>query len=152
MLARGEISRFVARFVVMLAMAALVWGCAAAPAAGPSAAQVEPLLVAAGFKTVVASTDRQLQQLPTLPAGQVTAITQTGKNWFVYPDLARNRVYVGTEAEYRAYLKLRARNSLPDNDPQASYYKEDTAMTATSKRYAGIPWEGWPEFATMTFP
>jgi hypothetical protein len=93
-----------------------------------------------------------LQQLPTLPAGQVTVITQTGKNWFVYPDLARNRVYVGTEAEYRAYLKLRAKNGLPDNDPQASYYKEDTGMTATSKRYAGIPWEGWPEFATMTFP
>ncbi|MEO8675661.1 MAG: hypothetical protein ABI569_08780 [Casimicrobiaceae bacterium] len=140
------------RFVMVLALPALVWSCAGAPSAGPSAAQVEPLLVTAGFKTVVARTDRQLQQLPTLPAGQVTVITHTGKEWFVYPDLARNRVYVGTEAEYRAYLKLRAQNNLPDKDPQASYYKQDTAMTATSKRYAGIPWDGWPEFAVLTWP
>ncbi len=140
------------RFVAVLALPVLLWGCAGAPSGGPSTAQVEPLLVAAGFKTVVASNDRQLQQLPTLPAGQVTVITQTGKDWFVYPDHARNRVYVGTEAEYRAYLKLRTQGNLPDTDPQASYYKQDTAMTATSKRYAGIPWDGWPEFAALSWP
>ena len=148
MLSRQEFSRF----VVVLAMPVFVWGCAGAPSTGPSAEQVEPLLVAAGFKTVVASSDKQLQHLPTLPAGQVTVITDTGKDWFVYPDHAKNRVYVGTEAEYRAYLKLRAQNNLPDKDPQASYYKQDTAMTATSKRYAGISFDGWPEFAVLTWP
>ena len=83
---------------------ALVTGCGSPlPAASPRA---ESLLLAAGFKTVVASTDAQLKQIPTLPPGQVTVITQTGKNWFVYPDLPRNQVYVGTEKEYQAYLKL----------------------------------------------
>jgi hypothetical protein len=141
-----------ASFVAAVALLALVAGCAGTPAAGPGSAQVEGLLTAAGFKPVVASSDRQLQQLPTLPAGQVTVVTQTGKDWFLYPDLAKNRVYVGTQVEYRTYLKLRTQNNLPDVDPQASYYKQDVAMTATSARYAGIPWDGWPEFATLTWP
>lgn len=146
------IPRVIAAFVAALALSALVAGCAGTPAAAPAAAPVEGLLTAAGFKTVVASSDRQLQQLPTLPPGQVTVVTQTGKNWFLYPDLARNRVYVGTEAEYRTYLKLRTRNNLPDVDPQASYFRQDTAMTANSARYAGIPWDGWPEFENLTWP
>jgi hypothetical protein len=50
--------------------------------------QVESLLVAAGFR-LSASTDKQLQQVPTLPPGQVTVITDTGKNWYVYPDCPR---------------------------------------------------------------
>ena len=111
------------------------------------------MLTEAGFKTVVASTDKQLQTIPTLPAGQVTVITQTGKNWFVYPDLARNRVYVGTEKEYRAYLKLRTQNNLPDVDPMASYYRQDASMTAANA-YAAAPttplaWEEWPEFGAL---
>jgi hypothetical protein len=137
--------------VAVLALAALVASCAtssAPPAADPRA---EALLVSAGFKTVPASTDKQLQQLPTLPVGQVTVVTQTGKNWFIYPDFARNRVYVGTQKEYQAYLKLRAQNNLPDVDPEASYYKQDVAMTAKTARYAGIPFDGWPDFAVMSW-
>jgi hypothetical protein len=134
----------IAKFTAALATLGLVVSCASAP----PTAQNQSLLSASGFKIVVASTDRQ--KLPTLPAGQVTVVTQTGKNWFVYPDLANNRVYVGTEKEYRAYLKLRAQNNLPDVDPQASYFKQDAAMTATTARYADVlPWEEWPEFGGL---
>ena len=138
-----------ARFSWALNLLALLAGCATAP----STAENENLLTAAGFKTVVASTDKQLQQIPTLPAGQVTVITQTGKNWFVYPDLPRNRVYVGTEKEYRAYLRLRTQNNLPDVEPMASYYRQDAAMTAANS-YAAPPvtplaWEEWPAFGTL---
>lgn len=139
----------IARITAGLALLALTSGCAT----GPSTVQSESLLTEAGFKTVVASTDKQLRTIPTLPAGQVTVITQTGKNWFVYPDLARNRVYVGTEKEYRAYLKLRTRNNLPDAEPMASYYRQDATMTAANAYGAppGVPaaWEEWPAFGTL---
>ena len=135
--------------VVACAILAVSLGCAT----GPPAAPVESLLTAAGFKPVAASTDKQLQQIPTLPAGQVTVITQTGKNWFVYPDLARNRVYVGTEKEYRAYLALRTKNNLPDVDPMASYYRQDAAMTAANAYAAPATtssvWEQWPAFGAL---
>ncbi len=127
------------------AMIALGIGCASGPSARPSP-KTESLLLIAGFKMVVASTDAQLKQIPTLPAGQVTVITQTGKNYFVYPDLANNRVYVGTQKEYQEYRKLRLRNDLPDVDPQASYFKQDSAMTKADKRDESVPWFGWPQF------
>jgi len=138
-----------ARVLALILIAGVLASCATTP----PTAQNEGLLTAAGFKTVVASTDKQLQDLPTLPAGQVTVGTQTGKNWFVYPDLPKNRVYVGTQKEYRAYLDLRAQNGLPDVDPMAAYYKRDQAMTSALPRDATTPpsWEWWPMFDQMGF-
>ena len=137
-----------ARAAGLIACLALLSGCAGTPTA--NTAQDESLLVAAGFKTVVASTDQQLQNLPTLPPGQVTVVTQTGTNWFVYPDLPKNRVYVGTQKQYQAYLRLRAQNNLPAADPLAAYYKQDAAMNAATARDASIPaWEYWPGFNSL---
>jgi hypothetical protein len=128
-----------------LALAALV-GCADAPSAPPPQPQAENLLTVAGFKTVVASTDKQLQMLPTLPAGQVSVVTQTGKNYFVYPDAAKNRIYVGTEKEYQAYLRLRAQYNMPTPNPEGSYMQQDAAMRKADARDASVPWYLWPDF------
>jgi hypothetical protein len=125
-----------------LTLLALV-GCAGTPPAPPP---TENLLVTAGFKTVVASTAQQLQHLPTLPAGRVTVVTQTGKNYFVYPDLAKNQIYVGTEKQYQAYLKLRAQNNLPTVNPEAAYFKQDAAMRNATVRDESAPWLMWPDF------
>ena len=125
-----------------LAVLPLVMGCASTPPAPPT----ESLLLAAGFKTVVASTDKQLQHLPTLPAAQVTAVTQTGKTYFVYPEPSKNRIYVGTEKEFQAYAKLRSQNNMPNVSPEASALKQDAAMRKADARDASVPWELWPDF------
>jgi hypothetical protein len=125
-----------------LAPLALVVGCASTPPAPPA----ESLLLAAGFKTVVASTAKQLQHLPTLPAGQVTVVTQTGKNYYVYPDLAKNQIYVGTDKQYQAYLKLRQQNNLPNVNAEAAYFKQDAAMKNATVRDESAPWLLWPDF------
>jgi hypothetical protein len=136
--------------VSLLALSALILGCGATPSAPPpSTPQNDSLLVAAGFKTVVASTDKQLQALPTLPAGQVTVMTQTGKNYFVYPDLANNRIYVGTEKQYQAYMTLRAQNNLPTPDPQHSYFQQDAAMRKADTRDLSVPWDVFPDFSGL---
>jgi hypothetical protein len=132
-----------------LATLALVAGCAgpgtSAPPA-PPAPQTESLLSAAGFKTVVASTDKQLQEIPKLPAGQMTVMSNTGKNYFVYPDMANKQMYVGTEKEYQAYLKLRAQNNMPNVNPEASYAKQDAAMRKADTRDNSVYWELFPDF------
>jgi hypothetical protein len=130
----------------ILAALALLAGCGSAPTAAPAAPLNEGLLSAAGFKTVVASTDRQLQEIPKLPPGQVTVMSNTGKNYFVYPDAAGKKIYVGTEKEYQAYLRLRAQNNLPTIDPQASYFKQDAAMRKADARDNSIYWELFPDF------
>jgi len=133
------------RIAASLVMIALVAACGSAPPAAPPAIN-ENLLSAAGFKTVVASTDKQLQEIPKLPAGQVTVMSNTGKNYFVYPDMAKKQIYVGTEKEYQAYLKLRAQNNLPDADPEASYAKQDKAMRKADVRDNSVYWELFPDF------
>jgi hypothetical protein len=132
-----------------LAAFALVAGCAGTGTSAPPASlapQTESLLSAAGFKTVVASTDKQLQEIPKLPAGQVTVMSNTGKNYFVYPDMAKKQIYVGTEKEYQAYLKLRAQNNMPNVNPEASYAKQDTAMRKADTRDNSVYWELFPDF------
>jgi len=131
------------------AVLVLVTGCATTGTSAQSALptpQTEALLSAAGFKTVLASTDKQLQEIPKLPAGQVTVMSNTGKNYFVYPDLARKQIYVGTEKEYQAYLKLRAQNNMPNVDPEASYAKQDAAMRKADVRDNSVYWELFPDF------
>jgi hypothetical protein len=131
-----------------MAMLALVTGCGSAPSAPP--ASVAPLnfnlLSAAGFKTVVASNDKQLQEIPKLPADRVTVMSNTGKNYFVYPDMARKQIYVGTEKEYQAYLKLRAQNNMPVTDTEAGYAKQDAAMRKADARDNSVYWELFPDF------
>jgi hypothetical protein len=134
-----------ARALGAVAMLALVVGCASTPPT-PPAPPPESLLQAAGFKTVVASTDKQLQEIPKLPAGQVTVMSNTGKNYFVYPDLARKQIYVGTEKEYQAYLKLRAQNNMPTASPDATYMKQDAAMQKADARDNSVYWELFPDF------
>ena len=131
------------------AVLVLVTGCANTGTGAQSASptpRTEALLSAAGFKTVLASTDKQLQEIPKLPAGQVTVMSNTGKNYFVYPDLARKQIYVGTEKEYQAYLKLRAQNNMPNVDPEASYAKQDAAMRKADVRDNSVYWELFPDF------
>jgi hypothetical protein len=137
------------KVLAALAAFALVAGCAGTgPSAPPPAPapQTESLLSAAGFKTVVASTDKQLQEIPKLPAGQVTVMSNTGKNYFVYPDMAKKQIYVGTEKEYQAYLRLRAQNNLPNVNPEASYLKQDAAMRKADTRDNSVYWELFPDF------
>lgn len=134
--------------VSLLCAVALIAAVAACADAPPSAPQTESLLTAAGFKTVKASTATQLQHLPTLPQGQVTMVTQTGKNWFVYPDLPKNQIYVGTEKEYQAYLKLSGPAG-PSGGTSAQIQKQDTAMTKYDNATAGVTWESWPSFTGL---
>ena len=134
-----------AKTLAAVTLLALFAGCASTP----STQSTESLLSTAGFKTVQASTAMQLQHLPTLPQGQVTMVTQTGKNWFVYPDLPKNRIYVGTEKEYQAYLRLRGSGNSPDNSMQASIQKQDTAMTKYDNATSGVIWESWPSFSGL---
>jgi hypothetical protein len=143
----------VAKIFIVGLLPAFSAGCASPPAP-PS----ECMLSAAGFKALVASTPLQQQHLRMLQAGQVTAVQQTGKHYYVYPDLANHRLYVGTPKEYQAYLALRTRDNMA-NQPSVnataasdmrSYLKQDAAMEKADAQDATIPsWAIWPEFGGL---
>jgi hypothetical protein len=86
---------------------AFVSGCA-------TARQTEDLLSAAGFKAQPAITAPQQAHLKSLPDHKVSSVRKDGNQYFVYPDVARNVLYVGQSAQYEQYKKLRAQQALTE--------------------------------------
>lgn len=84
-----------------IALLILVTGCATT-----QGTQTD-LLTSAGFKLVPADTAQKQELLRSLPAEQLSLIKWKGKTFYVRPDLAHNRAYVGTLVEFHAYEKLR---------------------------------------------
>jgi hypothetical protein len=109
-----------------LALALLVVACA-------STKQTENMLSAAGFKMMPATTPEQKAHLTTLPAHKVTMVTREGKTYFVFPDAKQQVLYVGQQAQYDAYQKLRLQKQMA----------EEQAEAASAVEPAWGVWGGW---------
>ena len=149
---RNVLTHFAA--LVALSIAA---GCAG-PGSSPASLPNESLLTAAGFKTIAADTPERKRHLEWLHPEQVTAVQLTGEHYYVFPDVAKSLLYVGTPKEYQAYLALRTKNGLPGPKPQnwdaaqASRYMaaQDQKMAKINTQDASIPsWAIWPPFGGL---
>ena len=68
--------------------------------------QTEQMLTQAGFKTIAASSDKQVQHLQTLPVDKLTMVKLKDKTIYVFPDPAHNQIYVGSLTEYQSYQQI----------------------------------------------
>ena len=91
--------------------------------------QTENLLSAAGFKMVPAATPEQKAHLQRLPAGKVTTVQRNGTTYFVYPDAAKEMVYVGQQPQYQEYQKLRLQNHMAMDQLKAAELNSDPAWS-----------------------
>ena len=98
---------------------------APAGAATSPAAIGEAELLSLGFKVLVATTPAQTDWVKNLPPGRMRAMQRTGKHYFIYPDAARNRIFVGGSQEYEAYRKLH-----PEDNSIERQRAQETAMSA----------------------
>jgi hypothetical protein len=145
-------------YLCMLISAFAVTAAFTAPAgAAPSPAAVdEAQLLALGFKVLVATTPVQTDWVKNLPPGRMRAMQRTGKHYFIYPDAARDRIFVGGPQEYQAYRKLHPEDdSIEKQRAQntagfAYRAKQDDAMEAATARdlsdpFLGLSWTdlGW---------
>jgi hypothetical protein len=103
------------RLVGAFAFLALAVGCAST-----QTQTKENLLIAAGFRTVMANTPQRQQQLKTLPPNKVTLVQRNGKNYYVYADPAHYQIFVGTPAQYQKYQQLRLANNLAQDRLEAA--------------------------------
>jgi hypothetical protein len=113
---------------IALGMAALVLavlgpGCA-------STKYTEDLLAASGFKQMPAATPEQQAHLRTLPPHKVSRVVRDGKTYFVYPNVKRQVLYVGTQAQYDAYQKLRQQNQMAQDQAEEATMNADAGWTA----------------------
>jgi hypothetical protein len=96
----------------------------------------ESMLVASGFKVITPKTAAQQQKLQKLPPGKVTMIQKNGKTYYVFPDPANNRAYIGRPKEYQAYQQLRATNKLAMENLETAEMYQDAEMQWSL-------WGGW---------
>ena len=111
----------------MLFAALVAAGCA-------STAQTENLLSAAGFKIMPATNAVQEAHLKALPAHKVTSVTRNGTLYFVYPDVKQNVLYVGQQAQFNQYQKLRLQKQMAEEQVEAAQMNAEDAFA---------PWGGW---------
>jgi len=86
------------------------------------------MLVASGFKVITPKTAAQQQKLQNLPPGKVTMIQKGGKTYYIFPDPANNRAYVGRPREYQAYQQLRATGGLATENLETAETDQDGEM------------------------
>ena len=119
--------------VITTACMGLLLGCATTQT---STQNRESMLAASGFKTITPKTAAQQQKLQKLPPGKVTMIQKAGKTYYIFPDPAHNRAYVGRPKEYQAYQQIRATNKLAAESLETAEMYQDSEMQWSS-------WGGW---------
>ena len=114
---------------IAVALLALVVGCA-------STHQTEDLLAAAGFKIVPANSPEQQAHLKTLPNHKLSMVQRDGKEYFIYPDVKNNVLYVGQNSQYQQYQKLREQQKLAEEKASSNMLMSDPGWNV---------WGPWPD-------
>src|SRR5438094_6590999 len=120
-----KLIRHILPATVMAACTIMLLGCAST---STSTQNKESMLVASGFKVITPKTAAQQQKLQNLPPGKVTMIQKGGKTYYIFPDPANNRAYVGRPKEYQAYQQLRATNKLAKESLETAQMYQDAEM------------------------
>ena len=118
---------------LVAACAAVLSGCATTQT---STQNRESMLVASGFKVITPKTTSQKQELQNLPPGKVTMVQKAGKAYYIFPDPAHNRAYVGGPKQYRQYQQLRTDNRLAKESLETADMYQDAEMEWSL-------WGGW---------
>ena len=127
------------------ALLVMVAGCATSPVK-----RTEKMLTQSGFQTVNSINAGHQEQINKLPANQVSLVKRQGKVFYVYPDRARNVLYVGNKAQYHAYqIALQDQHLAEDaklirNFNAAPVLSEDDALMSGVDSGWDLLWDGWP--------
>jgi len=136
---------------VLCVLAASVFAAGLASAAPSPAPPDEKELLGLGFKVLVAETKVQKDWVRTLQPGKIRAMQRNGKKYFIYPDAARNQIFVGGPKENEAYLQLHPATTKPGAQEAATReyrLKQDKVMREATARDYSDPFLGasWSDF------
>jgi hypothetical protein len=94
----------------------------------------------AGFKIITPAKPEQLALLQKLPPDKVTPITYGGKLYYILPDLANHRAYVGGPKQYQAYKQFRQKQQMNSENYMAP--PDSVQMVEVNAMNWG-EWGGW---------
>ena len=77
----------------------------ATAASGSEISRKETLLTQSGFKVVTVTTPKQKESVNGLAQGRCSAVTFNKKVFYVFPTAAKDKFYVGKQAQFERYKK-----------------------------------------------
>lgn len=92
--------------VLWLALGMVILLITAPGCATSKGKQTESYLTAAGFRQLPATNATQERQVRRLPPGQLSLVKRKGQVYYVYPDRAKNLLFVGQKAQYENFQNL----------------------------------------------
>jgi hypothetical protein len=123
------------KFLTILALAVLVAGCAS-----NNLLDKENAATGAGFKIITPTKAEQMALLQKLPADKVTPITYGGKPYYILPDLANNRAYIGGPKQYQVYQQFRQKQKMNSESYVAT---PDSVTVVEINAMNWGEWDGW---------
>lgn len=128
------------KFIAVVALLFLAASCASTK----HTEQTEQMLSEAGFNRVVASSEKQVKHLKTLPVDRLTVVRLKGKTRYVFPDPAHNEIYVGNLEEYQTYQQIVADNKIEAQNCVMADLGEDTGDDE-------VKWADWSSNTGWTY-
>jgi hypothetical protein len=154
---------FFRRVATIVAIALLVGGCSdvsselselndvGKPTPEQKAAQIEPMLAAAGFVMLPADTPKRQQQITNLPPLQISYyVGKTGKlhYWMADPNYCKC-LYLGSEQAYQRYEQMRLQEKWEQKEDEtartsleAAQEEQMDAQIEEFNPYGGLGWVG----------
>ena len=123
------------KLIAALILAVLAVGCAS-----NNLLDKENAAVGAGFKIITPAKAEQMALLQKLPADKVTPITYGGKLYYILPDLANNRAYVGGPKQYQVYKQFRQKQEMNSENYVAT---PDSVTVVEINAMNWGDWGGW---------
>ena len=77
----------------------------------------ESLLLRSGFKAIKVNTAKLQRTVNELRQGKMSYMNYNGQLYYVYPAATRDKVYIGTQAQFNAFAGVRS--PMPASEPQA---------------------------------
>jgi hypothetical protein len=124
----------------------------AKPTPEQNAAQMEPMLSAAGFVMLPADTPKREQQIANLPPLEISYyVGRTGKlhYWMADPQYCKC-MYLGSEEAYQRYEQMQLQqnwaqkeNATARDEVSAAQQEETDAQIESFNPYGGLGWAGF---------
>jgi hypothetical protein len=104
--------------------------------------EMEHVLVNSGFKVKAASNGGQRHHIARLPDNQFQQVVQNGNTYYLYADKRDNRLYIGDQHAYRAYLGYLHNKKLRQ---QGVFVWEVRPADRANNKTVEV-WHGWTPF------
>jgi hypothetical protein len=108
-------------------------------ATGCASSESDNFLTRAGFDAVRADTTAQIEALKKLGPDSISVVHRNGRSFYVFADPLGGLIFVGNEADFARYRKLRASQGSRNQEAELPLVDSQGALILSA--WGG--WKGW---------